>query len=209
MEVATSDNEPIEKNRKRNRGSATVAEEEDAAPAHTPRRRPRSQPAESPEETTYFGPQNQTEHDDAPTAPSNDAGEAPARARISKHQRKAEKAEFQRKAQATIDLRARRQLGRMEREITASLQETQAPMNCRSIFSLHQPAARNPERSHQQQMDRAQDCSHYRNEWNAPLRASQVHQHPSRHADRAASHATARLPAPRTRARDSARCRNN
>ena len=82
MEVATSDNEPMEKNRKRNRVSATVAEEDDAAPAHTPRRRQRSQPAESPEETTYFGPQNQTEHDDAPIAPSNDAGEERARARI-------------------------------------------------------------------------------------------------------------------------------
>jgi hypothetical protein len=40
-------------------------------------------------------------------------------------------------------------------------------------------------------MDRAQDCSHYRNEWNAPLRASQVHQHPSQNVDRAASHAAA------------------
>ena len=126
MQVATSDNEPIEKNRKRHR-VATVAEEEGAVPAQTPRRRQRSQPSESPEDTTYYGPQNQTEHDAAPTTPSNDAGEARARAKISKHQRRVERAEFQRKVHATIDLRARRQLERMEREMTASLQQTQAP----------------------------------------------------------------------------------
>ena len=87
VEVPTSDNEPREKNRKRNRGSAPVAEEEGAVPAHEPRRRHRSQSSESPEETTYHGPQNQTEHDDAPTAPSNDVGGQRSRARISKHQR--------------------------------------------------------------------------------------------------------------------------
>jgi hypothetical protein len=78
---------------------------------------------------------------------------------------------------------------------------------CRATF-LQRPVARNPERSHQHQIDRAQDFSHYRNEWNAPLRASQVHQHPSQHVDRAASCAAAISPAPRTRARDSPLCKH-
>jgi hypothetical protein len=75
MEVAASDNEHIPKNRKRNRIPATVQEEEHAAPAQTPRSHQRSQSSASPEDTTYFGPQNQTEQDAAPTSPGNDAAE--------------------------------------------------------------------------------------------------------------------------------------
>jgi hypothetical protein len=52
MEVATSDNEHTQGNRKRHRVPATVEEEEDAAPAQTPRSRQRSQSSASPEDTT-------------------------------------------------------------------------------------------------------------------------------------------------------------
>ncbi len=75
MEVATSDNEQTPKRRKRQRNQAAAGdEEEDTAPAPTPRSRHRSRSSASPEEITYFGPQNQTEQEAVPTSPDNDAG---------------------------------------------------------------------------------------------------------------------------------------
>ena len=133
MEVPTSDNEPKEKSRKRNRGLLPVAEEEDAAPAHEPRRRHRSQSTESLEETNYHGPQNETEHENAPTTPRNDADGQRTRARISKHQRKEARIEGQQYVQASIDLRAQ-QIARTEQEMAASLQETQAPVDASGNF---------------------------------------------------------------------------
>jgi hypothetical protein len=127
MEVATSDNEHTPKRRKRQRNQAAAGEEEeDAAPAPGPRGR-RSQSSASPEDTTYSGPQNQTEQDAAPTSPDNDEGEARVLARAAKQRRNAQRADFQQRAQVTIDIRARRQLERLETEMAASLQLTQAP----------------------------------------------------------------------------------
>jgi len=134
--VATSDNEHIPINRKRHRVPATVQEEEDAAPAQTPRSRQRSQSSASPEDTTYFGPQNQTEQDAAPTSPSNNAGEAQALVRAAKQRRRAERADFQQRVQSATDLMARRPLEQLEREMAASLQQTQAPTDMSTIFFL-------------------------------------------------------------------------
>ncbi len=127
MEVATSDNEHTPKRRKRQRNQAAAGEEEeDAAPAPGPRGR-RSQSSASPEDTTYSGPQNQTEQDAAPTSPDHDEGEARVLARAAKQRRNAQRADFQQRAQVTIDIRARKQLERLEKEMAASLQLTQAP----------------------------------------------------------------------------------
>ncbi len=77
MEVANSEHEQTPKHRKRQRDQATAAEEEqDTVPVPTRRGRRRSQSSASPEDTTYSGPQNQTERDAAqdaaPTSPHHD-----------------------------------------------------------------------------------------------------------------------------------------
>ncbi len=94
MEVAASDNEPILETRKRKNAPATVAEEEDAAPESTPRRRDRSQSSTSLDEDTYYGPQNRAENDAAqnaaPTSPHNDEGAARALVRAERQRARAE-----------------------------------------------------------------------------------------------------------------------
>ena len=209
MEVAASDNEHIPRNRKRHRVPATVQEEEDAVPAQTPRSRHRSQSSACP------GTPLTSDHRTRPSTTPRRPHRATTRGRHG-HAQRSRSTSAERSA--PIFNGERRLLLTSRRVDNSRNWNERCPLRfsklrhlrmCRRTFSRHQPAARNPERSHQHQMDRAQDRSHYRNEWNAPLRASQVHQHPSQHTDRAASRAAARLPAPRTRARDSARCRNN
>jgi hypothetical protein len=161
------ENENIPITRKRHRVPAAVQEEEaDAAPAEPPRRQ-RSQSAAFPEDTTDFGPQNQTEQDAAPTSLSDD---------FQRHLYGPQSSDAERNA--PIFSGARRLLLTARRADNSRNWNERWPLRfsrlrdlrtCRQTFSLHRPAARNPERSHQQQIDRAQDRSHYRNEWNATL----------------------------------------